>query len=93
MDDVTEIPAAAGARRRFVGREAAELVDELGRFGGGGGVGQVDVKVQDATTCERWDWVDPRRRGLTKCRTAMFNKLLSIFRRWKAGIPAAIGRR
>ena len=92
MDDVAEVAASAGACRRLVGRKAAELLDELCRFCCGGGVGQMNVRVQNATTCKRWERRDPKLAGLTKCPTAMFNKLLSIFRRWNAGRADAIGR-
>ena len=53
VNDIPEIAASAGARRRLVRREAAELLDELGRLGGRGGVGNVNVKVQNATAPER----------------------------------------
>jgi hypothetical protein len=38
MDDVAELPAAAGAGRRLLRRIAAELLHQLGRLDGGGGL-------------------------------------------------------
>ena len=51
MDDVAKVAAAVRARRRFIRREAAELRDEVGRVGDGGGIGKVDVQVQLASPC------------------------------------------
>lgn len=46
MDHIAQLPAAKGALRRFVRGEIAEPFDQVGRFTGGGCIGNVDVWLQ-----------------------------------------------
>src|SRR3954468_20812431 len=46
MDDVAEVAAAVGARRRLARGMDAETGDQLGRVGGGRRVGQVEKLVE-----------------------------------------------
>lgn len=46
MDHIAQLAAAAGPRRRLIGREIAEPLDQVGRFARGGCIGNVDVSLQ-----------------------------------------------
>ena len=46
VDDIAELAASAGARRRLAGGVNAEARDQLGRVGRGRAVGEVDMGVQ-----------------------------------------------
>lgn len=46
MHHIAQFPASAGALSRFVRGEIAEPLDQVGRFAGGGGVGNMDVSLQ-----------------------------------------------
>jgi len=92
MDDVAKVAAAARTGRRFIRRETAKALDQLGRLGGGGGIGKVHVRVQSVDRLCLGKRMDSPL-GLTKCRKTMFNNLLSIFSRWPRPAAAAIARR
>jgi hypothetical protein len=71
VHDIAEIAAAVGARRGLACGMVAEARDQLGRVGGGPGIGQVDVKLQRFPRSFAFE--PPSRCSLSKAVTRMLN--------------------